>query len=191
MALVDAYIQCKGIQGGYIPPPNTPASTDHSGSEFSHENWSEITSFKYTIKRKDEHPGFDIRKVLDCASNSLYLRLLQHDSRGAQKSMQEKESIIPEIVVHLCRWVKSSKTDGVQSQVFLQYAFTDCHVKSYSTGLSFEADNIPEEDITFSYKKMEMVYWPEGTEEATDFSWTQANAKASSRHGHGRRQKRE
>jgi len=191
MALVDAYINFGDeIPGGYKPSANITAATDHAGHEFTHEDWSEITSFDYSISGVDnkQYPEFKIKKVLDCASNTLFLRLLQHDSRANQKAKNATESRLPKIIVHLCRWVEGDEVGKRKCIVFLQYVFTKCHVLSYSTGLDFGAEEIPEENITFGYSKMEMAFWPDETLNAVGFTWdsTQAAPEAFDHRKHHR-----
>lgn len=158
MPLIDAYIKCDDIKGGYNPADNSgkdgSSKTDHA---IQHAGWSEIYSFDYTLS--DEYPKINITKPIDIASSALYLLYLQNRSLELQKGKGNDDKIIQNLEINLCRWVDTD-ADGIVDRfiVFLKYTFKQCRVLDYDTSIDFDADDLPEEAVTFGFRQMTMEY---------------------------------
>lgn len=176
MPLVDAYIKCTGIDGSFtirdfkVPAGCLPhkADTPATSHEVIHEKWSEIYSFSYDLS--DEYPNVSITKPVDGASNDLYLLFLQNQARTQQKGKGASDQFINEVCLDMCRWVDVNN-DGVvdKFQVFLKYIFKKCRVTSYDISIDFEAEDLPEESITFSFREMYMKYTR--PDNPAEFTW--------------------
>jgi type VI protein secretion system component Hcp len=176
MPLIDAYIKCTGIEGSYKGdlPKNMGAAS--ARLKLSHTGWSEILSFDYTLGEEDGYPKLSFEKPVDGASNDLYLFCLKNESRGSQKGSGNKAGLIDEIKIEMCRWVDTN-ADGVVDEfaVFIEYVFKFCRIKSYATGMDFEAEEVPAEKVEFSFQAMTMNY--HNPEETTKFGWNFARCK--------------
>ena len=160
MPLIDAYIKCDDIAGSYkAGAASGQAGSNRANLEATHDGWSEITSFDYDLG-SDGHPKVNIKKIIDSASNALYLNFLKNNSRQMNKGSEIDDSLIDQITIELCRWVDSDN-DGMTDLllVFLSYVFKKCRFVSYSTDINFEADDLPEESLSFSFREMEMHYY--------------------------------
>jgi len=186
MPLIDAYIKCDNIAGSY---KTRGARGETARLEFMHDGWSEIYSFEYSLD-SDEHPELAIKKPVDGASNDLYLRYLRNRSRENQKGKAATTPLITELKINLCRWVDTNN-DGIvdESQIFLEYSFKNCRVLEYETEIDCEADDLPEESITFGFREMAMHYYYQTgdrisdgsnlTDQETKFSWNFATLQPS------------
>lgn len=155
MPLIDAFMSCDNIRGGY----KATKGTGQAKLESSHNLWSEITSFKYDIG-DDEHPSVTITKPIDAASNDLYIRFIKNAARDVQKGKNIDDCFIKDLHLELCRWVDSDNDGSVDLYlVFLTYHFKNCRITSYNTSIDFEADEIPEETLTFAFREMAMDYY--------------------------------
>lgn len=136
----DAFCQIQDIPG---------ESTDEQ-----HQDWIEILSYNHGVSQpgsgsvssggsrtaeRCEHQDFSIIKTLDKASPKLNLFCCN----GTH---------IPEVVVELCR-------AGGDKQKYMQYKMTDVIVSSVRPGGSSQGgENLPAEEVTFNYGKIEWTY---------------------------------
>jgi type VI protein secretion system component Hcp len=160
-------MKCSGIAGSYNPSEG--ALKGAARLQVSHKDWSEIYSLKYSLSG-GEFPQFDINKPVDAASNDLYLLFLKTRARDIQKGGKFADQFIKQIEIELCRWVDTND-DGVvdEFKVFIRYQFDQCRVLDYSTDMNFEADDLPGEEISFGFRKMQMFYYD--PEETLTYSW--------------------
>lgn len=165
MPLIDAYIKCDTIEGSYKATGKTGKSAK---LEELHNGWSEIYSFDYSLS--NTYPTITITKPVDKASNGLYIYYLQNRAREIQKIKPAESGLIDEIKIELCRWVDNNN-DGIidEFQVFLEYSFKKCRVASYGTSIDFDADDLPEESITFGFREMFMKYYR--PDNPSEFTW--------------------
>lgn len=172
MPLVDAYIKCDQIAGGYKAGSEKGSAAK---LDASHDGWSEIYSFKYTLDK--DHPKFTITKPVDLASSDIYVRYLKTHSRQIHSRNSGADSTIDSIKLHFCRWIDANN-DGIIDKfvTFLEYTFLDCRVLNYSTDIDFEADELPEERVTFGFRDISMAYTPAGRGK-TSFGWNFMKAK--------------
>ena len=176
MPLIDAYIKCDDIEGSY----NASNAKKHNAKlELPYEGWSEVTSFDYDLDA-DKYPTFTIKKPIDRASNDLYILFLQNHARENKSSKSTADPKINMISLEMCRWIDINN-DGVidEFQAFLVYTFKDCRVREYQTNIDFEADDIPEESITFGFREMTMQYFH--PDECVKFTWDFAELQATTK----------
>jgi type VI protein secretion system component Hcp len=168
MPLIDAYMKCSGIAGSYNPSEGALQGAS-AKLQVSHKDWSEIYSLNYSLSG-GEFPHFTIKKPVDAASNDLYLLFLKTRARDIQKGKKLADQFIEQIEIELCRWVDTN-SDGIvdEFKVFIKYKFEVCRVMDYSTGMDFEADDLPDEEVSFGFKKIQMFYY--NPEEELTYSW--------------------
>lgn len=151
MPLIDAYIKCGAIQGSYSNPNKSRVQ------EESHDGWSEIYSFSYTIKKG--YPEVTITKPVDAASNNIYVYYLRTRSRDQQKGKTSNDQMLDEVKIHLCRWFDLNSDGEVDSfKVYLRYTLKDCRVLKYDCDIDAEADDVPGETITIGFRSMSLTY---------------------------------
>ncbi|MDF9826551.1 type VI protein secretion system component Hcp [Ereboglobus sp. PH5-5] len=173
--LIDAYMKCDDIEGSYCVDKTHDENgglldliTSFAKQKEPHEGWSEVYGFNYSLAK--EHPEIEITKPIDAASNELFIRCMKKNSLQNQGGKNASAHIFQEITLHMCRWVDTDE-DGVIDtfQTFLEYVFYECSITSYDTDIDFEADDIPEEKISITFKKMKMRHFH--PEESTEFGW--------------------
>lgn len=132
----DAFLKIDGIKG-------------ESRDEF-HRGWIEIESFNWGVSQSGSFAGgkptggksslrdFTVRKELDKSSPKLMLAC----ATGAA---------LPSIMMHCAR----NKND---KQVFLEYQLTDCLISSYSPSGANGGGEVPMEEISFVFPKVEILY---------------------------------
>lgn len=170
MPLVDAYIKCDELAGSYKPKASDTKGASAQLEQVSpHEGWSELYTLDYTLD-ETEFPRLKITKPVDAISNNLYLLYLRKRSRDIQSTKADGDISIQKLKIELCRWVDTND-DGVidDFQVFLEYLFEDCRVVEYSTEIDCDADDLPEETVSFAFRKMTMNYYHPN--ENASFNW--------------------
>ena len=136
----DAFLQIEGVPG---------ESTDEN-----HADWIEILSYNHGVSQpgsgsvssggarsaeRSEHQDFSIVKALDKATPKLNLFCCN----GTH---------VPEVKIELCRAVGDK-------QKYMEYKMSDVLVSSARPGGSSQGgENLPLEEITFNYGKMEWTY---------------------------------
>ena len=136
----DAFLQIEGVPG---------ESTDEN-----HSDWIEILSYSHGVSQpgsgsvssggarraaRSEHLDFSIVKALDKATPKLNLYCCD----GTH---------VPEVKIELCQ------ATGTK-QKYMEYKMSDVLVSSVRPGGSSQGgDNLPLEEITFNYGKVEWTY---------------------------------
>jgi type VI secretion system secreted protein Hcp len=141
--MYDAFCQVKGIDGD---------STDDK-----HKNWIEILSYSHGVSQassvrssagassggRTDHQDLSIVKRLDKASPKLFLACCKGDH-------------IAEVKIELCRATGDK-------QKYMEYKMTDVMISSVRPGGSSQGgEEIPLEEVSFNYGKIELTYTATG-----------------------------
>lgn len=136
----DTFLQIEGVPG--------------ESSDENHPEWIEILSYSHGVSQpgsgsvssggarsaeRSEHQDFSIVKALDKATPKLNL----YCCNGTH---------VPEVTIELCR------ATG-EKQKYMEYKMSDVLVSSVRPGGSSQGgENLPLEEVTFNYGKMEWTY---------------------------------
>jgi len=146
--------------------------------EVIHDKWIVVNSVGFKTSRTSEQEGGAVTRGFGKAK----LEAMEFDSEVGSHSMPMIMASISglrfqEVLIDQC---KSDESSNSALKPYIKWKLTDCQLQSY--GISGESEDIPKEQWTLTYAKIECEYWTTDIKtgkltKANDFKWDTAMGK--------------